>query len=155
MCSTHGPARKRCEVEGCPKVAVQGGKCIAHGAKKKLCSMEGCKKQAILSGMCKKHHDQEKARNQNDVNNGGLVHYPHQLKGTCLLTRYCVPVDGNGISVSKENEGNSPGELSGVAINRHDSGTAPSSTANSHRRGLSIFQDMNAVDTIIGSSPTV
>jgi hypothetical protein len=47
-------------MEGCTKVAVQGGRCISHGAKKKLCSVEGCAKQAILAGMCKKHHDQTK-----------------------------------------------------------------------------------------------
>ena len=58
MCSTHGPARKRCEAEGCAKVAVQAGRCIAHGAKKKVCSIELCTKQAILGGMCKKHHDE-------------------------------------------------------------------------------------------------
>jgi len=47
------------EVEGCQKVAVQGGRCIAHGAKKKLCIVDDCSKQAILSAMCKKHHDQD------------------------------------------------------------------------------------------------
>ena len=66
LCSTHGPARKRCEVENCSKVAVQGGRCIAHGAKKKLCSVDECTKQAILGGMCKKHHDQ-KASGQDPV----------------------------------------------------------------------------------------
>jgi hypothetical protein len=59
LCSTHGPARKRCEAEGgCTRVAVKGGRCIAHGAKKKVCSIEECQKQAILKGMCKKHHDE-------------------------------------------------------------------------------------------------
>jgi len=151
MCSTHGPARKRCEVEGCPKVAVQGGKCIAHGAKKKLCSVEGCKKQAILSGMCKKHHDQEKSRKETEVQNDTLVHYSSAQSH--LPTRYCVPVNDSNIAVAKENEGNSP-DLSGVGFHRQDSGTGPVSSSSSHRRGLSIFQDMSAVNTIIGSTST-
>lgn len=32
--SLTGPPRKLCEVEGCVKVSVQGGRCISHGAKK-------------------------------------------------------------------------------------------------------------------------
>jgi hypothetical protein len=67
LCSAHGPARRRCDMEGCSKVAVQGGRCIAHGAKKKLCSRGGCKKQAILSGMCKKHHDETAASERDDA----------------------------------------------------------------------------------------
>lgn len=130
MCSTHGPARKRCEVEGCPKVAVQGGKCIAHGAKKKLCKVDECQKQAILGGMCKKHHDLEKA--------GKL-----QLPSTMSEGEYCQPVGNNSSMFRKENEGNSP----------DSDGTAQRPTkTTSHRRGLSIFQDMSAVNTIIGST---
>jgi len=44
LCSTHGPARKRCEVGGYEKIAVQGGRCIVHSAKKKVCSVENCAK---------------------------------------------------------------------------------------------------------------
>jgi hypothetical protein len=142
MCSTHGPARKRCEIEGCQKVAVQGGKCIAHGAKKKLCSVKDCTKQAILSGMCKKHHDQEKLRNDGNVETSAqypsIRMYPQSM--------YCLPVGDDSKTIAKENEGNSP-DISGVL------GTvSKSSSASSHRRGLSIFQDMGTVNTIIGSS---
>ena len=132
MCSTHGPARKRCEVEGCSKVSVQGGRCIAHGAKKKLCSVEKCAKQAILSGMCKKHHDQEREQNFH----------------SSASSQYCIPVDG--VNVTKENEGNSP-DVSGVSGSFVSNGAVASS---SHRRGLSIFQDMSTVDTIIGAPPS-
>jgi len=62
MCSTHGPARKRCSVDGCGKVAVQGGRCVSHGAKKKTCSVCDCPKQATLFGMCKRHHDASKGQ---------------------------------------------------------------------------------------------
>ncbi len=125
MCSTHGPARKRCEFEGCGKVAVQGGRCIAHGAKKRLCSFENCEKQAILSGMCKKHHDQSQANSESF--------------GQYSANQCCMAVGNNGF---KENEGNSP-------IDNGGSSVTPSSQ---HRRGLSIFQDMAAVNTIIGST---
>jgi hypothetical protein len=143
MCSTHGPARKRCEVEGCPKVSVQGGRCIAHGAKKKLCSVENCSKQAILSGMCKKHHDKDKMRSEASANH--LAQYP---SGQIMYPpgQYCH-------AVAKENEGNSP-DFSGVGVNRRESGTVSNSSSAAHRRGLSIFQDMSTVDTIIGSSST-
>jgi hypothetical protein len=49
------PPRKRCEHEGCEKVAVQGGKCIGHGAKKKRCEIEGCTKQSCVVGRCIMH----------------------------------------------------------------------------------------------------
>lgn len=137
MCSTHGPARKRCEVEGCAKVSVQGGKCIAHGAKKKLCSVNSCTKQAILSGMCKKHHDQEKLKIDSGVDQ-------FSASQNVPMCTYCIP--------AKENEGNSPEiNITTVNANRPDNQTAPSAQ---HRRGLSIFQDMSTVNTIIGVSPT-
>jgi hypothetical protein len=67
LCSTHGPARKKCEFKGCSKAAVQGGRCITHGAKKKVCAIDTCNKQAILNGMCKKHHDETGGLSSDDV----------------------------------------------------------------------------------------
>lgn len=124
LCSTHGPARKRCDVDGCTKVAVQGGRCISHGAKKKLCSLESCEKQAILAGMCKKHHDQHNgvppiATGGRKVSSGGTK------KGTGS-TNQCVVIDEQPRSREQRRRTN-PG----------------------HQRGLSIFTDMSAVDTII------
>jgi len=125
MCSAHGPARKRCEFPDCGKVSVQGGKCIAHGAKKKLCSLEDCTKQAIFSGMCKKHHDQmngvTNARNEKKSiarNNGN-----HDADQHCIVIprSYSYPQD-SGLSEKQSGK-------------------------KSHRRGLSIFQDMNTVDS--------
>eukprot|EP00970_Alexandrium_tamarense_P020366 scaffold15173_cov352-Alexandrium_tamarense.AAC.1 len=57
-CSSHGPPRKRCEFDGCVKVAVKGGRCIAHGANKKRCSLDGCVKQAVTTGMCIAHYSE-------------------------------------------------------------------------------------------------
>lgn len=102
-CSAHGPARKRCDVDGCQKVAVQGGRCIGHGAKKKLCNVDSCGKQAIFGGMCKRHNDES-----------GVVE----------------SIDG----------GSRGGKGRDTADDRH------------HRRGLSFFQDMSTVNTIINSS---
>lgn len=116
MCSAHGPARKRCDVDGCEKVAVQGGRCISHGAKKKLCSVELCRKQAILAGMCKRHNDESVV-----VGSGGS----RGDKG--------VLCNGNGdIPESLGEKDNTKG--------RH------------HRRGLSVFQDMSTVNTIINGT---
>lgn len=135
LCSAHGPARKRCEFEGCAKVAVQGGRCIAHGAKKKLCSVEDCTKQAILAGMCKKHHDQKhgvvtaRASRRQSIPN-----VPSDLRSsTSQSPPLCVEI-------------NSKPRHSPSGDNELPSG---SQQQPGHRRGLSIFQDMNAVNTII------
>lgn len=90
MCSTHGPARKRCSVDGCGKVAVQGGRCVSHGAKKKTCSVFDCPKQATLFGMCKRHHDtvkqdQAQAVSENDPET--IVATP-----TWERSQVCLPV---------------------------------------------------------------
>lgn len=101
LCSAHGPARKRCSVEGCPKVAVQAGRCIAHGAKKKVCchvheqggSQVQCTKQAILGGYCKRHYDevhgvvkQRKTRAPKDQGEvGNPNHKPGHERGLSLF----------------------------------------------------------------------
>lgn len=125
LCSTHGPARKKCEHEGCTKVAVQGGVCIAHGARKKLCSVEKCSKQAILGGMCKKHHDQThgivSGRGGRRPSNAGIASVGKPSIGVIGGQAKVAPTDGR------------PGEAKP-----------------NHQRGLSIFQDMGAVATIIG-----
>lgn len=117
LCSTHGPARKRCEAEGCSKVAVQGGRCIAHGAKKKLCSVDGCAKQAILSGMCKKHHDKDRSSGR-----GG-------------------PLLGESYPSCKVIENAQPSSDSQEPLKPSKGIPKPT-----HTRGLSIFQEISAVD---------
>lgn len=124
MCSAHGPARKKCDFDGCTKVAVKGGRCLSHGASKKLCSVENCKKQAILSGMCKKHHDEQEGDNN----------------------ALCLPCDNHttiqldsGYPREQDEENNMTKKQSGKA------------SKPSHRRGLSVFDDMKTVDSIISS----
>jgi len=137
LCSTHGPARKRCEHPGCTKVAVQGGKCISHGAKKKLCAISGCSKQAILSGMCKKHHDEHKGKapgRSSGKRTGGGRKTPggsstRQKASIASEDEVCVII---GEEPKPTSESEAPGSVPG------------------HQRGLSIFADMSAVDTIIG-----
>jgi len=127
LCSTHGPARKRCEAEGCSKVAVQGGRCIAHGAKKKMCSMDDCTKQAIMGGMCKKHYDQ--------VNNIVKVRAPRKKNASPKGAK----------SPESSEKKTLPLDLPPIPDKN------VSRVKSSHQRGLSIFQDMSTVDTIIGN----
>lgn len=115
LCSTHGPARRRCDVGGCGKVAVQGGRCIAHGAKKKICEKEGCCKQAILSGMCKKHHDLSQ----------GIA-------------------SDRGIGEEGGDDDDDDGEEDEERTCDDISTKPPTSKVSSHRRGLSIFQEISA-----------
>jgi len=133
LCSTHGPARKRCDYENCTKVAVQGGRCIAHGAKKKLCSVENCTKQAILAGMCKKHHDLEHgivaARGSRAKKTGALEGQPASQDSAL-----CVIIDEPSAVSAEPPEGQVPAPAP-VPV----PGNKPS-----HKRGLSIFQDMSA-----------
>jgi len=144
LCSTHGPARKKCEHEGCNKVAVQGGVCIAHGARKKLCSVERCTKQAILGGMCKKHHDQHHglaAPNSNKVGSGARrlssAGAGAPSSGGGKQPSFCVVV-GGGAKVAP----------AGGSVGQPQPGGSRGTPG--HRRGLSLFQEMSAVDTIIG-----
>jgi len=125
MCSAHGPSRKKCDVEGCIKVAVKGGRCLSHGASKKLCSVENCKKQAILSGMCKKHHDEQQP-----------------MKGKTVCRPCDVGDEINSSTFRQQDE-----EISNnMATKSKNSSKKPA-----HQRGLSFFDDMQAVDIIISS----
>jgi len=141
LCSTHGPARKRCEFEGCKNVSVKGGRCISHGARKKLCRIEDCQKQATISGMCKKHHDTQKPKTssqQDNLSNIGLgerlqnSNNNNALANLCTFIRQSTKPEGDATETGRHEE--------------HD-GKAPKST---HTRGLSFFSEMNAVERIIG-----
>ena len=145
LCSTHGPARKRCDHEGCTKVAVQGGRCITHGAKKKLCTMSGCSKQAILAGMCKKHHDEHEGKEPYHGGSSGRKKTGGRKKA--------------GAAKQQKKASIAPGGDLCVIIDEQSTYTAQAGAANqqdrsvakpAHQRGLSIFADMSAVDTIIG-----
>lgn len=144
LCSTHGPARKKCEYEGCTKVAVQGGRCISHGAKKKLCTISGCTKQAILAGMCKKHHDENEGKEPHRTggrkNTGGGRKKAGAAKQQ--QKKASIAPEGDLCVVIGDRSTQAP------AANQQGPGLAKPT----HQRGLSIFTDMSAVDTIIGGA---
>jgi len=144
LCSTHGPARKKCDYERCTKVAVQGGRCISHGAKKKLCTISGCSKQAILAGMCKKHHDEHEGKEPYRGGSSQKKTGGRKKAGAAKLQKkasiapegdLCVVIDEQSTHAAQAGAANQQGR--GVA-------------KPTHQRGLSIFTDMSAVDTIIG-----
>ena len=126
LCSTHGPARKRCEHAGCEKVAVQGGRCITHGARKKLCSFDGCQKQGIINGHCKKHYDETSGKGTN-MNN-------YKISRTH--------------SPSAPNTNPSPIKVNKAVRLPSESSSQPGLAKPVHKRGLSVFFDMNAVNAL-------
>ena len=130
LCSAHGPARKRCDEPGCDKVSVQGGKCITHGARKKLCSVDGCIKQGIINGHCKKHYD--------------------QLTGK---------KPASSAKASKTASSSPKGKRAKVSVGVTDDSAAKEElrapTGSSHRRGLSIFHDMKAMEEFIACDETI
>lgn len=143
LCSAHGPARKRCEIDGCMKVCVQGGKCIAHGAKKKLCKVTNCQKQSILSGMCKKHHDEHNGIVKKRKFSGKGNREPNKMEKFLMNENedenqfVCVEVNEE----RKEEEQEESSRKGG-----------PTDNKKKHKRGLSIFHEMNAVNKIIEST---
>ena len=142
LCSTHGPARKKCEYEGCTKVAVQGGRCISHGAKKKLCTIRGCTKQAILAGMCKKHHDEHEGKEPHRTGGRKKTGGGRKKAGAAKQQqkKASIAPEGDLCVVIDDRSTQAP------AANQQGPGLAKPT----HQRGLSIFTDMSAVDTIIG-----
>lgn len=156
MCSTHGPARKKCEIEGCEKVSVQGGRCIGHGARKKMCIVEGCGKQGIIAGMCKKHHDICGKLNLNTtkVTNPHGTFSTHRDIPVGIETniRNPVEVSHNRSQHHNTHSGSQPNPSSHVSTTSLDNSTK---IVNTHRRGLSIFQEMSTVNTILKGVATV
>lgn len=162
LCSAHGPARKRCEVPDCVKVAVQGGKCIAHGAKKKLCKVNQCTKQAILRGMCKKHHDEISGNSKKSKKDVPPVSEIHVIKNDLNVHIAGIPictVINEGKTQSGETAGKSPvpntSSSSKATLPKAQNQFLSNSTVKKghHKRGLSVFHDINAVDTIIHQNP--
>ena len=146
LCSTHGPARKKCDHEGCTKVAVQGGRCISHGAKKKLCTISGCSKQAILAGMCKKHHDEHEGKERyHDGGSGGRKTTGGRKKAGAVKRQKKASIAPEGDLCVVIDEQSTYTAQAGAANQQDRSVAKPT-----HQRGLSIFTDMSAVDTIIG-----
>ena len=152
FCSAHGPARRKCDAEGCTRVAVQGGKCLSHGARRRVCKYPGeggCNKNAIIGGMCKKHHDLMKDAN-------GLL--------DSLST--CIPITAsNSVESFAESCCSSTTpvmEETRKLVLMDSSETASTIEIDKraskkilpvcHKRGLSIFDEMQTVDAIINSS---
>jgi len=132
LCSTHGPARKRCEYEGCTKVAVKSGRCIAHGAKKKGCNHIDCEKQAIFGGMCKRHYDEA----------NGVVKGRNPVK-TSASEDDIDDDDNDDISSDEQAD---PKDVH-QANQKGEGGRGHKQ----HQRGLSLFHDSELMNTIINN----
>mmetsp|Transcript_48496 Transcript_48496/g.58515 ORF Transcript_48496/g.58515 Transcript_48496/m.58515 type:complete len:696 (+) Transcript_48496:117-2204(+) len=150
--------RRRCSHPECPNRVVQGGKCISHGAKRKTCSRPDCTKNVKKSGLCSTHGPSRKRCEVNGcekvaVQRGKCIGHGAKkkscsvegcakqsiLRGMCKkhhdanLTK-CVVID-EGKTADKEISVTKPALL-----------TKPTML---HKRGLSIFHDMNAIDIIV------
>uniref|UniRef100_A0A6V2CYR2 WRKY19-like zinc finger domain-containing protein n=1 Tax=Ditylum brightwellii TaxID=49249 RepID=A0A6V2CYR2_9STRA len=146
--------RRKCTVAGCPNRVVQGGLCISHGAKRKTCSHPGCTKNVKKAGLCSAHGPARKKCDMEGCNKvavqGGrcISHgakkklcYMEGCKKQAILLGMCK-------KHHDEKQGIAKGDKKKSEIN---SKLKVESNKTQHRRGLSIFQDMSAVDTIIGN----
>eukprot|EP00978_Attheya_sp_CCMP212_P010781 scaffold26263_cov48-Attheya_sp.AAC.3 len=156
LCSSHGPARKRCEAGGCDKVSVQGGRCISHGAKKKTCSKGECKKQAVVYGMCKRHHDQAVSDNEISPPTKAVRNPTSTPKSSSSKDDQSSPTllcQSTSIDDTPEPSPIHNKDTNNLTPNNNNNRNNNNKIEpKSHRRGLSIFQDMSTVDTIIGES---
>ena len=132
LCISHGAKRKTCGHAGCTKHVKKAGMCSAHGPARKLCEQGNCPKVAVQGGRCIAHGAKKKLCSTDACKKqailGGMCkkhHDLHEEEGGAVLL--CVPIIQEG----------------------EDAASSTSSSKKSgseHRRGLSVFDDMNAVN---------
>lgn len=144
--------RRKCTVGNCQNRVVQGGLCIAHGAKRKICGFPGCTKHVKKAGMCSAHGPARKrcdieSCNKVAVQGGKCIAHGAKKKLCCfdnckkqaILSGMCKKHRDQ--KVAEENEQH-------ICVVINDENNANDSKP-AHRRGLSVFEDLNTVDTII------
>ena len=153
-------SRRKCSVPDCPNRVVQGGKCIRHGAERKTCGHPGCAKNVKKAGMCSTHGPARKRCEFNGcskvaVQGGRCISHGAKKKVCCIdecnkqaiLNGMCKRHydESNGIVRTPTFDGTSTDHIctvGGDILEKKDIG---------HRRGLSIFQDNDLMNTIINN----
>mmetsp|Transcript_14424 Transcript_14424/g.21189 ORF Transcript_14424/g.21189 Transcript_14424/m.21189 type:complete len:196 (-) Transcript_14424:228-815(-) len=136
LCISHGAKRKICGRPGCTKHVKKAGMCSAHGPPRKLCEYSDCRKVAVQGGKCIAHGAKKKLCSMEGCKKQAILsgmckkHHDQHISSQTQL-HLCIPVTNSGGNSEPSNENGQEGNLP------------------EHRRGLSIFDDMNAVDTII------
>ncbi|KAL7444804.1 hypothetical protein ACHAXM_009438 [Skeletonema potamos] len=163
----------------CTRVAVQGGRCLSHGARRRFCAFPGkevCTKNAVAGGYCKKHHDLVQ-----DASGMLVLQSSPSIKsdsGDVIKTNtFCMSVGAGGsvisggasaASISDQSVASSAatGMLFRGGMGHEDrppllleyehqvKSRAPEkpSPKPHHKRGLSIFDEMQTVDAIISTA---
>jgi len=142
--------RRKCSINLCPNRVVQGGLCIAHGAKRKTCGHPGCTKHVKKAGMCSAHGP---ARKRCDVMGCQKVSVQagrcisHGAKKKLCSTEGCQKqAILSGMCKRHNDEWYIEKDQRGVEVPLK---AKEDNQGHHHRRGLSFFQDMSTVDTII------
>jgi len=148
LCISHGAKRKICGHPGCKKHVKKAGMCSAHGPARKRCEFQDCDKVAVQGGRCIAHGAKKKLCKMESCKKQAILagmckrHNDEQIATKPML---CIPVSCELHSDKKRSEDLSvPFSTSGRNV-----------TKPTHQRGLSIFQDMSAVNTIINGVDTV
>jgi len=117
---------------------VQGGLCIQHGAKRKVCRVAGCTKHVKKSGLCSAHGPARKRCEFPDCNKVAVQ------GGKCIAhgakKRLCCIEDCKKQAI-----------MQGHCKKHYDMHVAKKEEKKGHKRGLSIFSEMKAVNTIINN----
>lgn len=139
LCISHGAKRKQCKHPGCTKNVKKAGLCSTHGPARKRCETEGCTKVAVQGGRCIAHGAKKKMCCIEDCSKqaimAGMCKKHHDQSQSRLpppgtSPEQCTVIHNTGLG------GRSP---------FLDKSTKPAKP--SHKRGLSIFQEMSA-DTV-------
>lgn len=166
----------------CTRVVVQGGRCLSHGARRRFCAFPGkevCTKNAVAGGYCKKHHDLvQDASGMLVLQSSPSI--KSDSGDTIKSNTFCMPVGVAGGVISWGASAASLSDQSVASSSAHtgmfgggmgqeeqpplsleceqqvkspppQSSEKPAPKSH-HKRGLSIFDEMQTVDAIISTA---
>jgi len=144
--------RRKCTVAGCENRVVQGGLCISHGAKRKICGHPGCTKHVKKAGMCSAHGPARKRCDIDGCNKvavqGGRCIAHGAKKKLCSFDKCTKQAILSGMCKKHRDQKLAEESEQNICVVINDENNANDSKP-AHRRGLSVFEDLNTVDTII------
>ena len=144
LCIGHGAKRKTCAHPDCNKNVKKAGLCSTHGPARKRCDAEGCEKVAVQGGRCIAHGAKKKMCSLDGCSKqaimGGMCKKHYDEEHGVIKVR--APRKKSSPKVADSVGSSSKKSLPHPELKKEGSG---------HQRGLSFFQDMSTVDTIINN----
>jgi hypothetical protein len=140
-----GAKRRICGYPGCLKHVKKSGMCSTHGPARKRCMVEGCEKVAVQGGKCVSHGAKKKSCSVDGCWKQAT------LFGMCKRHH-----DGlHGTSNPWVENGYENFQAPPSWPHAQQCVPIPSTVEDkerSHQRGLSVFHDMNTVETILSGT---